>query len=90
MRQGLNTDLIIKGQRRLKGLFEGDMILKAVARSLELIDFGPSLMQGFLSPIVLLLIDIIDVQKRSFGIWRQSLILITVVVIVLSNVFSRQ
>ena len=41
MRQGLDSDLIIKGQRRLKGLFEGDMIVKAIARLLEVLDFGP-------------------------------------------------
>ena len=50
IRQGLNSDLIIKGQRRLKGLFEGDIIVKAIARSLEVLDFGP-LSAGNLSTI---------------------------------------
>ena len=41
MRQGLQTNLIIKGKRRLRGLFEGDMLLMIVSKAATTIDLGP-------------------------------------------------
>ena len=41
IRQGLNTELIIKGRRRLRGLFEGDVILKGFWKCVDNADLGP-------------------------------------------------
>ena len=41
LRQGLKSDLIRKGKRRLRGLFEGDVIKKLIADVIDTIDFGP-------------------------------------------------
>ena len=41
MRQGLKSDLIRKGKRRLRGLFEGDVIKKVIADVADTMDFGP-------------------------------------------------
>ena len=41
IRQGLNTQLIIKGQRRLKGVFEGSLLHHAFENSIGGFDLGP-------------------------------------------------
>ena len=41
MRQGLKSDLIKKGKRKLRGLFEGDIIKKVIADIADTLDFGP-------------------------------------------------
>ena len=45
MRQGLKSDLIKKGKRRLRGLFEGDIIKIVITDLSDAMDFGP-IMQG--------------------------------------------
>ena len=45
MRQGLKSDLIRKGKRRLRGLFEGDIIKKLIAHVADTVDYGP-IMEG--------------------------------------------
>ena len=45
IRQGLNTQLIIKGQRRLKGVFEGSLLHHAFESSVKSMNLG-SLMAG--------------------------------------------
>ena len=41
MRQGINTDLIIKGQKRLRRLFEGGVFFIAMYELMDEISFGP-------------------------------------------------
>ena len=41
MRQGLKTDVIIRGKKRVRRLFEGRLILEGVEKSLSNLDFGP-------------------------------------------------
>ena len=43
LRQGINTDLIFKGRRRSKRLFEQGMIHKLISEIVEGVDFGPIL-----------------------------------------------
>ena len=41
MRQGMNTELVAKVKRKLRELFEGGMLAKAVANAVQMLDFGP-------------------------------------------------
>ena len=41
MRQGLDNELIRKGKRRMKGLTEGEIQVKAIDESLYEADYGP-------------------------------------------------
>lgn len=40
MRQGINTELIRKGRQKLRGLFEGDMLLLIISKAGQSLDFG--------------------------------------------------
>lgn len=52
MRQGLDTELIGKGKRRLKGLFEGDIIQKALSGISEELDLGPMASKGSVAGVM--------------------------------------
>ena len=51
MRQGLNDELIIKGKRRLKGLFEESLHHRALEDSFGSMDLGPMMAQTSYSNI---------------------------------------